>query len=90
MAKLPSKLWNGMVIVEVFDAKEDTTDSGIVIPESVNAALSEGVVIRVAEDAKDDYAEGDIVLYPSGAGNGQFINGKTCIWINKSKIWATL
>jgi len=90
MAKLPSKLWNGMVIVQVIDSKEETTEGGIVIPESANAALSEGIVLRSAEDAKDDYNEGDAVLYPSGAGNGQFIDGKACIWIQKSKIWATL
>lgn len=56
--------------------------SEIILAETVNANLSEGIVEAVGESVSKIYKKGDKVLFPSGAGAGQFLNGKHYLWLD--------
>jgi len=91
MKGLPSKTWNGMLILKALKKEEETTESGLLlIPEMANAEVSAGEILVVSEDTKEHFSVGETVLYPSGAGNGQRIGGVECIWIAAARIWATV
>jgi chaperonin GroES len=58
---------HGRILVEPFEAK-DKTSGGIYIPDTAKEKLQEGEVIAVAEDATDEVAVGDHVIYKEFAG----------------------
>ena len=55
------------------------TEAGI---EVVQADLDEGEIVEVGSDVQDVYKKGDIILYSKEAGQGEFYNGKTHLWID--------
>lgn len=61
------------------ERKAAVTDNNI---EIIQNDLKEGVVVEVSEEFKDLYSIGDIVLYSSGAGQGEYYNGQNCVWID--------
>lgn len=85
---MPDQLMGGRIIVKVLPSKEEKIDS-IVIPASANANLQEGLVIKADPDISKYIKEGNIVVYPSGAGVGQFIGNDPCLWLEGRDVWAT-
>jgi chaperonin GroES len=55
------------VLVEV-KSVEQTTASGIIIPDSAQEKENEGTVIAVSENLEVNVKEGDVVLYGKFAG----------------------
>lgn len=78
------------LLVEPLPKKEEVLQSGIVLAETVNADLSSGKVVKVAKEISHLFAEGDTVLYSTGTGLGQFLNGKTLVWLTANEIWGTV
>ena len=58
---------NGRILVKPFEAKEKTS-GGIYLPDTAKEKLQEGEIIAVAEDATDEVAVGDHVIYKEFAG----------------------
>jgi len=58
---------NGRVVVKPAEATEETK-GGIVIPDSAKEKPREGEVIAVAEDATEEVAVGDRVMYKEFGG----------------------
>lgn len=87
MQKLPTEVLNLRLIVEPQAAKEQEIN-GIIIAESANADLSEGIV--VACDKETNVKVGETVLYPSDSGVAQVFNNKRCLWIHVNDVWAVL
>jgi chaperonin GroES len=58
---------NGRILVEIFEAA-DKTSGGIYLPDTAKEKLREGRVIAVAEDATDEVAVGDHVIYKEFGG----------------------
>jgi co-chaperonin GroES (HSP10) len=83
------------VIVFPIERKEEKIDS-IIIPETANADLLEGEVVEVGVGVKHLYKAGDKVLFPKGAGVGQFYKGKPHVWLDGgddktlSQIWGVI
>lgn len=86
--KMPDLLLGGRIIIKVLRSEEYNIDS-IVIPKSTNSNLSEGLVIKVDPDIEKYIKEGNIVIYPTGAGVGQYIGNDPCLWLTVNEVWAT-
>lgn len=59
--------------------KNHKTEAGI---EITNEDLSEGVVVEVSDDFKDTISIDDVVIYAANAGQGEYYNGRQCVWID--------
>lgn len=87
--KMPDKLLGGRLLVKVLKSEEQEMDSGIVIPKTANSQLSEGLVIKIDEAIKEFTPVGNIVVFPTGAGVGQFIGNDPHLWLTVNDIWGT-
>ena len=58
---------NGRIVVRPFEAKEKTA-GGIYVPDTAKEKLQEGEVIAIAEDATEEIAIGDRVIYKEFSG----------------------
>ena len=81
------------LLIEPQKRKEYKTEAGI---DVINSDLSEGKIVEVSDDFKEIYKEGDIVLYSLGAGQGEYYQGKPCVWIdgrsvnNGGDVWSLI
>lgn len=87
MSKQPDYLLNGKVIVKVLPSKEEKIE-GIIIPSTTNCDLTEGLVILVDKQLEEHIKKGDIVVFPTGSGVGQYIGNDPHLWLNISDVWA--
>ena len=78
---------HGRVLVEPLEAK-DRTPGGIYIPDTAKEKLQEGEVIAVAEDATDEVAVGDRVIYKEFAGTEVKVEGKDYILLTEDDLLA--
>ncbi|MBN1298811.1 MAG: co-chaperone GroES [Actinobacteria bacterium] len=77
-------------------ASEETTKSGIVLPDSAKEKPQEGSVISVGEGGRDDKGNkipmevkvGDVVLYSKYAGTEVKIDGEEHLIIRESDVLA--
>lgn len=76
----------GRLLVKVLPSKEEQIDS-IVIPQTANSNLSEGLVKMVDPDAEKFISVGGIVVYPTGSGVGQYIGKDAMLWLELRDIW---
>lgn len=76
---------NDLIIVKPLKKEEDKI-RGIIIPQTANANLSEGIVIYVSHDISG-VERGDKVIFPSGCGQGQILNQEPHIWLNVTELW---
>jgi len=58
---------NGRIVVKPFEAKGKTA-GGIYVPDTAKEKLQEGEVIAIAEDATEEIAIGDRVIYKEFSG----------------------
>lgn len=81
---------NKLIILPI-PKKEETMESGIIIPESANADLREGKVVAVSRQIENLYPIGSIILYPGKKGVGEIINNLPHLWLDstpeKEEIW---
>lgn len=67
------------LLVLPHERKNHKTEGGI---EIVQAELLEGEIIEVSDEFSHLYKVGDVVLFSASAGQGEYYNGKNCIWID--------
>ena len=71
---------NGRVLVRPLETAEKTK-GGIVIPDTAKETPREGEVIAVAEDATEDVAIGDRVIYRQGGGTEIHVGEKENVFL---------
>ena len=84
------------VVLKKVEAKEETTEGGIVIPDSAKEEPQEGKVVAVGpgkrldngEVAELEVSEGDVVIYNKFAGNELKRNGEEYLVLSEKDILA--
>ena len=84
------------VVLEQVEVEEETTESGIVIPDSAQEEPQEGKVVAVGPGKKLDNGEvsemqveeGDVVVYDDYAGTELQRNGKEYLVLSEKDILA--
>lgn len=74
-------------------AAEETTASGIIIPDSAKEKQLKGSVVAVGPGTKDEVMEvavGDVVLYGKYAGTELSLDGEDVLIMNQSDILAVI
>lgn len=59
---------NGFVLIRIDGKKERKTDSGLIIPDTVEEKRAEGTIEAIASDAPKTLAVGDRVIYKESSG----------------------
>lgn len=88
MSKKPDFVLNSRLIVKPIKAEDETLKGGTIIPKTANARLSKGLVIKIDAEIAEYVSEGDTVVFPSEAGQGQLIDGNPHLWLELREIWA--
>jgi len=92
MSKLKIKPLADRVIVQAGEA-EETTASGIIIPDTAKEKPQKGTVVAVGAGKKDEpltVKEGDTVLYGKYAGTEISIDGNDYLIMRESDIFAVV
>ena len=76
---------NGRILVKPFEAKEKTS-GGIYLPDTAKGKIQEGEVIAVAEDATDEVAVGDHIIYKEFAGIEVKLEGEDYILLTEEDL----
>lgn len=77
----------GRLIVKVLPSKEQQIES-LVIPSTANSNLSEGLVKLVDPELEKFIPVGNIVVFPTGSGVGQYIGNDPMLWLEFRDVWA--
>lgn len=78
---------NGQILVKPLEAR-DKTSGGIYVPDTAKEKLQEGKVIAVAEDATDEVAVGDRVIYKELSGTEVKAEGEDYILLTEDDLLA--
>jgi len=78
---------NGRVLVKPLEAG-DKTPGGIFLPDTAKEKLLEGTVISTAEDATDEVAKGDRVIYKEFGGTEVKFEGEDYILLTEDELLA--
>jgi len=78
---------NGRILVKPLEAK-DKTSGGIHLPDTAKEKLQEGKVIAVAEDATDEVAVGDRIIYKELGGTEVKVEGEDYILLTEDDLLA--
>jgi len=78
---------NGRILVKPREADEKTS-GGIYLPDTAREKLQEGDVIAVAEDATDEVAVGDRVIYKKFSGTEVRVDEKEHILLTEEDLLA--
>ncbi len=78
---------HGRVLVKPSEGKEKTP-GGIFIPDTAKENLQEGDVVAVAEDATDEVAVGDRVIYKEFAGTEVNAGGEDYVLFTEDDLLA--
>ena len=78
---------NGRVVVKPLEAKEKTS-GGIYVPDTAKEKLQEGEVVAVADDATDEVAVGDHVIYKEFGGKEVKIEGEDYVVLTEDDLLA--
>ncbi len=92
MSKLNIKPLADRVVVQAGEA-EETTASGIIIPDTAKEKPQKGTVVAVGTGKKDEpltVKEGDTVLYGKYAGTEISIDGNDYLIMRESDIFAVV
>ena len=79
---------NGRVVVKPSEASSEKTSGGIYVPDTAQEKLLEGDVIAVAEDATDEVAVGDRVIYKEFGGTEVEIEGEKYLLFSEDDLLA--
>lgn len=72
---------NGRILVKPLEAG-DKTSGGIYLPDTAKEKLQEGEIIAMAEDATDEVAVGDRIIYKELTGTEVKIDGEDYILLD--------
>jgi len=76
---------NAYVLVKPFEV-EETTGGGIVLPDTAKGRRNTGEVVAMAEDAIDEVALGDRVIYKELTGTEVDIDGEKHILLSSEDL----
>ena len=88
MAELKGKILAGKILVKPQEA-EETTQSGIIIPDSAKEKPQQGTVVLVGAGKKDEPMElkvGDVVVYGKYSGTELNIDGQDYLVMSQSDV----
>jgi chaperonin GroES len=77
----------GRILVKPFKAEEKTS-GGIYLPDTAKEKLREGEVIAIAEDATDEVAVGDHIIYKEFGGTEVKFDMEDYILLNEDDLLA--
>lgn len=83
---MPDQLMGGRIIVKVLPSKEEKIES-LIIPSTVNANLTEGLVMKADPEIEKYIKVGNIVIFPTGSGVGQYIGNDPHLWLEARDVW---
>ena len=92
MAKIKIKPLADRVVVQAAEA-EETTASGIIIPDTAKEKPQKGTIVAVGTGKKDEpltVKEGDSVLYGKYAGTEITIDGNDYLIMRESDVFAII
>lgn len=82
------------MLVKPLPQKEIKLSEGIIIPDTANANLLSGEIVRLsldeipkADDGMPLYNKGDIVIYPNGSGTGHREGVEILLWLQHGEVW---
>ena len=78
---------NGRIVVRPFES-EQKTSGGIYLLETAKEKLNEGEVIVVADDATEEVAKGDRIIYKEYGGTAVKIEGEDYILLTEEDLLA--
>ncbi len=78
---------NGRIVVKPFEAKEKTA-GGIYVPDTAKEKLQEGEVIAIAEDAIEEIAIGDRIIYKEFSGTEVKIDDEDYLLLTEDDLLA--
>lgn len=78
---------NGRVVVKPVEESEEAA-GGVVIPDTAKEKPTEGEVVAVAEDATEEVAAGDRVMYSKFGGNEINADGKDYVLLTADDLLA--
>jgi len=78
---------NGRILVKPLESR-DRTAGGIYLPDTAKEKLKEARVIAVAEDATDEVAVGDHIIYSELTGTEVKIEGEDYILLGEDDLLA--
>lgn len=81
------KPMNGRVVVKPVEESEEAA-GGVVIPDTAKEKPTEGEVVAVAEDATEEVAAGDRVMYSKFGGNEINADGKDYVLLTADDLLA--
>ncbi len=76
---------NGRVVVKRLEAEEKTT-GGVILPDTAREKPVEGEIIAVAEDATEEVAVGDRVIYSRHGGTDVEEDGEQYLILDSADI----
>ena len=76
---------NGHVLVKPLEAAE-TTPGGIHLPDTAKEGQNEGEVIAVADDATEEVAAGDHVVYKEFSGTEVTVEGEDYVLLSSEDL----
>ncbi len=78
---------NGQILAKPLEAA-DRTAGGVYLPDTARGKLHEGEVIAIAEDATEEVAVGDRVIYKEFGGTEIQLNGETHVLLSPDDLLA--
>jgi chaperonin GroES len=78
---------NGRILVKPIEAKKKTS-GGIYLPDTAKEKVQEGEVVAVAEDATEEVAVGDHVIYKEFGGTEVKFNGEDYVLLTEDDLLA--
>lgn len=78
---------NGKILVKAVAEKKETA-GGIIIPDSVQEKINEAEVVAVAENATEEIAVGDRVIYKQYAGASVTMEGEEYMLLESGDLLA--
>jgi len=77
------------IVIEIVEA-EETTASGIVLPDSAQEKPQEGKVVAVSKDAKFGIEEGDRIIFSKFAGTDVKYKGNEYLILRETDVLAVV
>jgi co-chaperonin GroES (HSP10) len=86
MKLVPSKALNDRLLVLPYPKEEETLESGVIVAESVGQLLKAKVIL--VSDQVKSINQDEVVIFPEGAGIGQYYDGKYHLWLTEAQVIA--
>lgn len=76
---------NGRIVIKRLEAEEKTS-GGVYLPDTARKGSTEGKVVAVAEDATEEVAVGDRVVYKEFSGTEITVDGEEYVLVSEEDL----